>query len=293
MSGALCAASGLVLWRRRRRRVLGFPPPHNHNHNVSKSYPEKDMKLTVTTAPSSSSSSTPSLTESSQPTPTTHSFDLEKKLVSLFEDLHTSHPHHAIFGAPTAGHIRLPLQHARANGQCWINVAKKIGRWVRGEMGDKLGERTCWMSTQAQLQITQPNGRHSVQVLTQVTVVRLLAFLANPTNDNWLKLSPAPPLRPIDFPFSHTCARGGPRPDQILNTVCINRLYHGRFATRGENESHKLCSNGARVLCPGHGDDPADLVKCVFTHPDGTLMPCRMREDSVPMCNCATKCYGL
>src|SRR5271154_4418593 len=80
----------------------------------------------------------------------------------------------------------------------------------------------------------------------------------------------------------------------VSGNLLQKTLIHSQtcsHSTRAENESHKLCSNGARVLCPGHGDDPTDLVKCIFTHADGTLMPCRMREDSVPVCTCAMKCY--
>jgi hypothetical protein len=53
-----------------------------------------------------------------------------------------------------------------------------------------------------------------------------------------------------------------PRADQIGSTVCINGIYHGRLATR-ENESHKLCSNGARALCPGHWGSLNQM--CVYT----------------------------
>ena len=218
-------------------------------------------------------------------------FDHEELLVDLFEDLHTSQPTHPIFGSPAMGMLRLPLRATRSNGQCWINVAKRISRGIRREMGRKLGGNTCWMSAQPQLQITRPRGNHGVDVLIQVTVVRLLAFLAAPTATNWDKLCPPPPARAIDSPFSHTCSRGGPRIDQISSAVCLNGIYHGRFASREEIESHKLCSNGARALCPSHGD-PLDLIKCVFTHPDGTIMPCRMEENCVPMCNCGVKCFG-
>lgn len=47
-----------------------------------------------------------------------------------------------------------------------------------------------------------------------------------------------------------------------------------RFATRQENESHKLCLNGVLALCPGHG--PA-RVTCIFVHDDGFPQSCRMQ----------------
>src|SRR5579871_4279397 len=55
----------------------------------------------------------------------------------------------------------------------------------------------------------------------------------------------------------------------------------GGFATR-ENESHKLCTYGALVLCPGHG---AHQVKCIFTHAStGKLKSRLMNPTHVPQC---------
>ena len=160
----------------------------------------------------------------------------------------------------------------------------KIGVWVDSEMGDKLEEKTCWMSRSTQLQITQPSGRHSSKVLRSITVVRLLAFLMAPSDENWRKLDEGADA--ITHPFSHNCGRGLRVEGQ--QTACINGLHHGRFADRAENESHKLCTNGARCICPGHGSPP---IKCIFTHTDGTLKPCRNVEDRVPACACAKRCF--
>lgn len=116
-------------------------------------------------------------------------------------------------------------------------------------------------------------------------MVRLLAFLVDPTDAAWDTLCTN---RAIDRPFSHRCGRGLKRGDG-QEGLCINGIHHGRFATREENESHKLCTNGARALCPGHGSPP---VKCIFTHPDGQLKPCLNQEEMVPKCTCARRCFG-
>ncbi|KAK9235846.1 hypothetical protein V1525DRAFT_241230 [Lipomyces kononenkoae] len=100
-------------------------------------------------------------------------------------------------------------------------------------------------------------------------IVRLLAFLANPSSLNWAYLTENG-FRAIDTPFSHSCGRGLQRQDGQV-AYCINGLHHGRFASVNENRSHRLCYHDARPLCPGHGEPP---VKCIFTHPDGTLKPC-------------------
>lgn len=217
-------------------------------------------------------------------TPFPTRFNLPTVLVELVTCLHAEQPCHPMFGPPQAGEIRLPLAASRANGQCWQNAMIKIGGWVCSEMGEKVTANTCWMSRSTQLQITQPFGPHRSTVLRSITVVRLLAFLKAPTEENWTKLNEG--RHAIAHPFSHTCGRGLRVEGQ--QAACINGLHHGRFANRNENESHKLCTNGARCLCPGHGSPP---VKCIFTHDDGTLKPCRNRDDTVPPCTCERRCF--
>lgn len=145
------------------------------------------------------------------------------------------------------------------------------------------------MSRTTVIDITEPSGPHSSRSFRKVTTVRLLAFLQNPSDDNWAKLCALPTAprgaRPIDTPFSHRCGNGSPAAG---TSGCINGLDHGRFATRAENESHKLCTNGALALCPGHGVPP---VRCIFVHADGLPKPCRMAEGQVPPCQCARSCY--
>lgn len=156
-------------------------------------------------------------------------------------------------------------------------------------MGAQVPPGSCWMSTQTVIDITRPRGAHSCDVLRKVTTTRLLAFLLDPTDDNWAKLTALPTdpqgSRPIDSPFSHSCGNGGSAPGKV---ACINGLEHGRFATRDENESHKACKNGALALCPGHGVPP---VRCIFVHADGLQKPCRMVDGHVPPCQCARPCY--
>lgn len=206
-------------------------------------------------------------------------------LIDLFRNLHTSDPNHAIFGPPTTGLLRLPLTSRRKNGQSWTNVAKKIAGWVLGEMGDKFSEKGCWMSRQYQIQITETNGAARPVILRQFLVCRLLAFLVDPSDEHWRYLDNGG----IQHPFSHACGRGGKRSDG-QTAFCINAVYHGRFETPAVNESRKtLCTNGARVLCPGHGT-PA--TKCIFTHPDGVPQPCRNNDTMVPDCSCPRRCYG-
>ena len=150
-------------------------------------------------------------------------------------------------------------------------------------MGHNWAANHCWMSRSNRIQISASTSAHGNHILAAVTITRLLAFFADPSDGNFAALTS---LTPTASPFSHACRRGHLRSDGGVG--CINGVYHGRFATRYENESHKLCTNGALALCPGHGNPP---VKCIFTHPDGTLQPCRMKEDSVPKCSCLRPCF--
>lgn len=145
------------------------------------------------------------------------------------------------------------------------------------------------MSKTTVVTINETRDAHNNNILRKVTTVRLIAFLQDPSDDNWTKLcaTPSDPQgsRPIDSPFSHACGNGAKASGEV---GCINGLDHGRFATRQENESHKACTNGALALCPGHGVPP---VRCIFVHADGLHKPCRMDPRQVPACQCARSCF--
>ena len=212
---------------------------------------------------------------------------IESRLINLFELLPKSHP---IFGTPWQDKVRLPMTDpTRSNGRCWRNVCHSIAMSVGREMGPVLTLGSCWMSKKTSIDIARTVGARRVEVLRKVATTRLLAFLADPSDDNWAKvcaLSSGPGLRSIDSPFSHACGNGS---NETGVAGCINGLDHGRFATRYENESHKGCRFGARVLCPGHGDPP---TSCIFVHPSGLVKPCLSKVDYVPRCLHTPKCYG-
>ncbi|KAI0879771.1 uncharacterized protein GGS22DRAFT_129006, partial [Annulohypoxylon maeteangense] len=224
------------------------------------------------------------------PPPIEHNDDIaahvEQALLGLFRGLPRDQ---AIFGEPGRDLVRLPFEAKRKNGQSWARVCAVLGASVEAKMGRRVPRGSCWMSSKTVIDITVPKGPHSNDNYKKITTVRLLAFLADPTDANWAKLNAqtdAPPgQRPIDSPFSHACSNGSQRAGV---GGCINGVEHGRFATRGENESHKNCANGALALCPGHGTPP---VKCVFVHKDGHPKPCKMAKDCVPKCFCVRRCY--
>ncbi|KAK9357952.1 hypothetical protein V1504DRAFT_462733 [Lipomyces starkeyi] len=186
---------------------------------------------------------------------------------------------HEIFGEPAQGLVRLPMYSSRPGRPSWAKVCKVIATWVHDEMKSSLKFEGCWMSRNDRLEITSKGVRYR-----RVLVVRLLAFLADPSPIHWEYLN-KDPVQTYHSPFSHSCNGGNKRNDGQV-AYCIIGLYHGRFATIEENSSHLFCSR-ARALCPGHGVPP---VHCIFTHPDGTLKPCLNQVDKVPKCCCDRPC---
>lgn len=244
----------------------------------------KQAKLNFSAA-SSSSSNPP-------PNPIRHVFDLEAYLLQLLERLYKDRPEHSIFGQPEKGLVRLPAyQSRRANQPCWASVLKTAARHVQHEMGDRLELKSCWLvrgDGKRKYNITVQKDKHN-SVLRSVLLVRLIHFFEHPSEANFRDLQ----LQEVGHqsrPFSHWCGNGeiGRGPDA---RYCLNGAHHGRFATKGENESHKQCTYGARPLCPGHGDGSNRKAFCMFMHADGTPQPCRNLSSHVPACNCNPRCY--
>lgn len=262
---------------------LEFSPPPFTSAQKPPSSPHS-----VSSSPISNASPTAPDASSPAPSDTIQSVSghVSRSIQALFDRLPRDHP---IFGEPAQGLLRLPWEARRANGQCWKLWCSKLGDSVALEMGDQVPYGSCWMSRKTVVDINASAGPHHNRVLRKVATVRLLAFLQEPTDDNWTKLNATStdPVgsRPIDSPFSHNCNNGA---DRAGTAGCINGLEHGRFATREENESHKGCTNGARALCPGHGSPP---VRCWFVHADGLPKPCRNQDNNVPHCQCPRRCF--
>ncbi|KAK9352184.1 hypothetical protein V1523DRAFT_414767 [Lipomyces doorenjongii] len=210
-----------------------------------------------------------------------HWYDLQSMIFQLFIDLKGNEPNHEIFGEPAQGLVRLPLHSSRPEGPSWAKVCKYIATWVFDETKSSFSFEGCWMARQQKIVISSGDVTYR-----RIYVVRLLAFLRDPSTLHWQYLS-EDKQQAMNTPFSHACNRGTKRHDGQVG-YCVNGLYHGRFATRAENLSHRQCGNGARALCPGHGAPP---VYCIFTHPDGTIKPCINQLDHVPRCCCEKYCF--
>lgn len=202
-------------------------------------------------------------------------------LKGLVTSIHEQFPTHEMFGTPKPNEICMPYDSTRKGGQCWLNAMGNLGKELK-EADVRYGENKCWMSTQSALKIASEGARPKSVLRT-----RLLAFLKEPTDLHWQWLKEGG--NAIAHPFDHYCGRGQPVSEQATK-ICVNGLEHGEFSVRNDNESRKLCKNGALCLCPGHGPNN---TKCIFTHPDGSLRVCRMKPDCVPVCHCIRPCFGL
>jgi len=195
----------------------------------------------------------------------------------------THHPRQEMFGPIAPGRLVMPFHDAtRANSVCWWNAIESCcTRQMRSEL--QWGSNACWMTKTTSYKITKQVSGKTV-LCKSFKAVRLFAFLIDPTDVHWLALRDGDEKTPFD----HWCGRGEPTDPFQQGYMCINGVEHGKFTNRAINEERKLCKNGARVLCPGHGPN---LVKCVFTHPDGSPRPCRNNPTHVPVCACNPRCY--
>ncbi|KAK9368606.1 hypothetical protein V1509DRAFT_556494, partial [Lipomyces kononenkoae] len=153
-------------------------------------------------------------------------------------DLHTRDPKHEIFGEPAQGLVRLPMYASRPNDNCWAKVCRAIAVCVLTVMGSAFQLEACWMSRTRCAQITKFHKGKRV-ICRTVSIVRLFAFLTEPTPLHWKYLS-GNDSNALLSPFSHACNRGLKRDDGQVG-FCVNGLYHGRFATITENQSHHPC----------------------------------------------------
>jgi len=198
-----------------------------------------------------------------------------KYCLKRLESFYKQYPNHEMFHQKVYDKLSMPYDD-------WV---KKFTTSVFNDKEHFMGNNECWLGT-SQIQITvqgnKSNGEYGTIVYKRLKTVRLLAFLATPTQKNWDALI----VDPLYSPFDHHCANG-----EIVGRTkeCINGFEHGTFSTRNENESRKQCTNGCLALCPGHG--PC-LSKCIFVHKDtGKLKPCKMNPTMLPVCHCERKCY--
>ncbi|KAK9331759.1 hypothetical protein V1520DRAFT_61076 [Lipomyces starkeyi] len=110
--------------------------------------------------------------------------DLERHILQLFIELHTSDPNHDIFGEPGPGLGRLPLYSSRVHEQSWSKVCGNIAARVLKEMKSNFQLGTCWMARDKNIRISKMSKGNMV-VYRTILVTRLLSFVADPTPLHW------------------------------------------------------------------------------------------------------------
>ncbi|KAK9487325.1 hypothetical protein V1527DRAFT_495178 [Lipomyces starkeyi] len=119
-------------------------------------------------------------------------FDLERQLLQHFIHLHTSQPHHEIFGERTKGLLRLPLYNSQPTGQSWASICRIIALSYKK---------------------------------SKSKFFRLLCFVADPTHPNW-----ASPGNGTLKHCRHSCS--GQQQNNGHIAYCINGIYHGKVGSR-------------------------------------------------------------
>jgi hypothetical protein len=209
---------------------------------------------------------------------------IQDYLIDLLQIIYNNNPNHEMFGddLEEGPSLKAPYSSTRKNGTSWLNVIKSIAN-AKYLYPPSLLSNDCWMTKSSSIKLTkQKNGR--IILVRSFKIVRFLAFLLHPSIENWIALRDGS----IERPFDHLCQRGELADKLQKGYVCVNGINHGEFSNWVSNESRELCKNGALVLCPGHG---FSKTFCIFTHPDGKIMPCRNHRRSVPSCKCTRDCY--
>ncbi|MCJ1460896.1 hypothetical protein MMC28_011278 [Mycoblastus sanguinarius] len=217
---------------------------------------------------------------------------VQETIWKLVTAVHDRNAQHDMFGPTEVRKIRLPYQEAGRNPLSWESKVQGIGRDVGKVMGPWILPGSCWMKKEQSIVIS---GK------TQCLIVRLVAFLTNPTDKNWYLLTSTYDERRDPYgkritayqsPFVHQCNNGHGSVGKN-QPGCVNGTQHGYFSDAKDNASYRNCDRNAGVtFCQGHGD-ALSRVKCIYVHPDGIVKPCLNRSDIRPMqCNCPEpKCF--
>jgi hypothetical protein len=133
----------------------------------------------------------------------------------------------------------------------WIKKTQYIAKSVENMGKQDPDSSLLWQVDGFQFSIKNAQGT-PVQ-LERMTIVRLLAFIANPINENWKALN-ADLHEGVTKPFCHNCNNGmgsqlgggGRRP-----VDCQNGIQHGSFRSAQMNQNQRDCRTEKRETCPG------------------------------------------
>jgi hypothetical protein len=113
-----------------------------------------------------------------------------RSVFSKFQSLHSTSPSHAIFGTPEKGKIRAPLtlvgskEGSLTRAISWEKKCRALAVDVEKKMGAFIYPESCWLRDD-QAWVFNRRSEGKVETLHSVLVVRLLAFLADPSEQSW------------------------------------------------------------------------------------------------------------
>lgn len=219
-----------------------------------------------------------------------------------FEKLYGENPNHPIFGPATKGVLRLPMYKSKGqfqNAACWELKIENFARVIESNMGKDMPAFSCWMGRNEKGNVTREEfpydddgepilnakGQHKKKNVhcTEWRWVRLLAFINEPSDDNWDRLTNAKDT------FDHFCGNGAASHENDAALYCLNGIQHGGFASLTDNMSRKSCAGGCLALCPGHGPKNQG---CLWVDKDtGHLKPCLNSPFGLPPCSHPRVCW--
>lgn len=116
-------------------------------------------------------------------------------------------------------------------------------------------------------QVTKGSGSKGTQEkIFQYRIVRFLAFLQHPSDENWTALQGfrenGDHQMSTNTPFLHSCHRGHIR----KSTGCVNGVFHGQIGNARDNNEMRACAGLDKSVldCPGHGGE-----FCIYTDAGG------------------------
>ena len=242
-----------------------------------------------------------SLVHSKIPSQQTEGF-VTQSIMRLITRLYSQRPSHPMFGdpgEPGSGIIRAPYSNSRSiGGVSWEQKAKQIGMRVAKHMGESIPRGSCWMVADDSAGFQRKDGG----TIVNFKIVRFLAFLKEPTDQNWHalqdeKLKSQLGVKSAVVPFCHNCHNGlGSQKKSGEHLSCINGIEHGVLGSSKMNHDQAVCNNknkdGSRRSCRGHGDDGrAEKEFCFFVHRSGVPKYCRNLDRDPGPCACAPACY--
>lgn len=217
---------------------------------------------------------------------------------ALLQNLRNRHPQHPMFGPCEKDKLRAPfnLPGGRGAATSWHKKAVHLAQGIQKTMGKRIPRGACWLSPNEDTSIARKSALGTQEKLITYKTYRWLAFLSDPSAENWLRLTGGLGAKATkgvgtSSPFLHFCHNGFAGKAKGSNG-CVNGVQHGRFGTPTENNLQRDCARRDRKGCPGHGNGHPS--HCIYVHKASGNPKFCLNEPEGPPATCVhtTKCYG-